>query len=100
MADEFQMGHAPVLGSDEMFGPSMPEGYEPPEAPNSEERPIDRLVPNSQLHNDVLAKLVGRLDYSERSMQAFYSRWNVNEKKVQAYINLPDPTPMPLSGPS
>jgi len=90
MANEFQMGNAPVIGSDQMFGPSIPEGYEPPEAPNGEERPIDRLVPNSQLHNDVLAKLVGRLDYSERSMQAFYSRWNVNEKKVQAYINLPD----------
>ena len=92
MANEFQMGNAPIMApGSEMFGPGTTDtGYEPPPSVNAEPRPIDRLVPNSQLHNDVLAKLVGRLDYSERSMQAFYSRWNVNEKKVQAYINLPD----------
>jgi hypothetical protein len=59
-----------------------------PAAP--EPQPIDLLVPNSDLHTDVLDRLMKRLNYSERTMSKFYSRWNVSERKVQAYINLPD----------
>ncbi|TXH10400.1 MAG: hypothetical protein E6R03_15500 [Hyphomicrobiaceae bacterium] len=30
------------------------------------------------------------MNYSERTMSGFYSRWNANEKKLQAYIDLPN----------
>ncbi len=65
------------------------------EAPDTAEakpegRPIDKLVPQSELHNTVLQYLLRRLNYSERTMTQFYSRWNANERKIQAYINLPD----------
>lgn len=53
-------------------------------------RPIDLLVPQSALHADVLDRLMKRLNYSERTMSNFYKRWNVSEKKVQAYIDLPN----------
>jgi len=52
--------------------------------------PIDKLVPQSELHNRVLQYLLRRLNYSERTMTQFYSRWNASERKLQAYINLPD----------
>jgi hypothetical protein len=52
--------------------------------------PIELLAPNSELHQNVLDYLLKRLNYSERSMSAFYPRWNVSEKRVQAYIDLPD----------
>lgn len=53
-------------------------------------RPIDELTPGSDKHNKVLSYLTDRLNYSERSMTQFYSRWNASEKKIQAYINLPN----------
>jgi len=52
--------------------------------------PIDKLKPKSPEHDKVLSYLLTRLDYSERMMSQFYSRWNSNEMRVQAYINLPD----------
>src|SRR5215469_2485321 len=54
------------------------------------QQPIDMLAPQSELHNRVLQYLLRRLNYSERSMTQFYSRWNASERKLQAYINLPD----------
>jgi hypothetical protein len=53
-------------------------------------RPIDLLVPKSEMHSKLLEYLRKRLETSERSMSNFYPRWNVNERKVQAYVNLPD----------
>jgi hypothetical protein len=53
-------------------------------------KPIDRLRPNSTTHMRVLDYLNGRLNYSERKMSAFYSRWSMNEARVQAFISLPD----------
>ena len=52
-------------------------------------RPIDKLRPNTKEHADVLDYLVKRIELSERKMCQFYPRWQVNEKKVQAYIDLP-----------
>jgi len=49
---------------------------------------IDRLAPLSELHNKVKRHLLDRLEFSERKMSQFYSRWNAREKQVQAYINL------------
>src|SRR5215471_5443554 len=71
----------------DITGPGEQESPKVTEAP---ERPIDKLVPQSELHNNVLQYVLRRLNYSERSMTQFYSRWNANERKIQAYINLPD----------
>jgi hypothetical protein len=62
----------------------------PAEASDEPKQPIDLLVPQSELHNRILQYLLRRLNYSERTMTQFYSRWNANERKLQAYINLPD----------
>lgn len=53
-------------------------------------RPIDRLDPDSTLHGELLTYLTTRLEMSERAMGCFYDRWRANEKRVQAYIDLPD----------
>lgn len=60
----------------------------PPAA--AEETPIQMLKPGSEHHQFVLDYLLDRLNYSERTMSQFYSRWNASEKKIQAYINLPN----------
>lgn len=52
-------------------------------------RPIERLRPGSALHDSVLNYLMERLNASENKMASFYPRWRCNEKKVQAYIDLP-----------
>ena len=51
---------------------------------------IDQLRPGSDNHKIVLEYLLSRLNDSERAMSKFYPRWTVSEKKVQAYIDLPD----------
>lgn len=58
--------------------------------PKPPEEPIDKMVPGSDLHAKVLEYMLDRLNYSERTMTQFYSRWNASERKLQAYINLPD----------
>src|SRR5262245_12137245 len=63
----------------------------PPEQKTEKElSPIETLAPNSPKHANVLQYLLKRLDYSERMMSKFHSRWNANEMKIQAYINLPN----------
>lgn len=57
---------------------------------DSEKRPIDLLEPESPLHSKVLEHLLKRLQMSEDAMDDFYPRWQINEKKLQAYIDLPD----------
>lgn len=52
--------------------------------------PIDRLLPNSELHGKVLDYLIARIEHSERAMSVFYPRWQAAEKRVQAYIKLED----------
>lgn len=72
------------------FSNDTNESAEPTTPAKAAERPIDKLVPQSELHNTVLQYLLRRLNYSERTMTQFYSRWNASERKIQAYINLPD----------
>lgn len=54
------------------------------------EAAIDALKPQSDLHNFVLQRLSDRIAMSERAMSKFYSRWQMNESKFQAYVDLPD----------
>lgn len=50
---------------------------------------IDKLVPGSTFHDEVKQKVLDRIQMSERKMSQFYARWSINEKKMQAYIDLP-----------
>lgn len=52
--------------------------------------PIDRLRPGSELHKRVLDYLITRIEHSERAMSQFYERWQAQEKRVQAFVNLAD----------
>ncbi|KKL48578.1 hypothetical protein LCGC14_2324130, partial [marine sediment metagenome] len=56
----------------------------------TDSRPIDTLGPDTKKHNDLRDYLLERIRASERKMQGFYSRWEANERRVQAYIELPD----------
>ncbi len=51
--------------------------------------PIERLA-DKKLHAKVLTYVTDRFKMSENEMSKFYDRWRVNEKKLQAYIDLPD----------
>jgi len=70
---------------------SLDTKVESPDQPKvtDQETPLDKLKPGSELHTKVLQYLLDRLNYSERTMSQFYSRWNSSERKIQAYINLP-----------
>lgn len=63
---------------------------EEPDAPRGPSDPIDKLEPGSELHKKVLEYLLARIKLSEDRMAQFYSRWEVNEMKMLAYINLPN----------
>lgn len=58
--------------------------------PAPAERPIDRLVPGSDLHQKVLEYLKHRIKFSEEKMSNFHSRWRVAEQKTMAYVDLPN----------
>ena len=51
---------------------------------------IDLLPPGSERHDFVKDYLLQRLRDSERKMNQFHARWQVSEKKMQAYIDLPN----------
>jgi hypothetical protein len=51
---------------------------------------IDWLKPGSPQHSHVVEMLKSRLEYSERRMSSFYSRWRLNEMSLQAYITSND----------
>ncbi len=72
------------------FG-SLPKS-EYPKVPKAQakESPIDMLGKNADLHSKVLAYLNARITASENAMTAFYPRWAWNEKRIQAYIDLPN----------
>lgn len=53
-------------------------------------RPIDWLKPGTPGHQNVLNMLTTRLQLSEQMMAGFYNRWQAQEKRVQAYVDLPD----------
>ena len=61
-----------------------------PRVTDTGRRPIDVLKPDSKEHGRVLEYLLKRLNSSERVMTRFHGRWNINEKKIQAFISLPD----------
>lgn len=54
------------------------------------QEPIDLLKPGSAHHEHVLTYLKDRLKTSEDAMSKFYARWQIAERKFQAYLSLPD----------
>jgi hypothetical protein len=77
-------GVAPGLGGEAR------ENWPTVSAATEAKAPIDLMVPNSTAHARVLQYMLARIDHSERAMSAFYPRWQISEKKMQAYINLGD----------
>jgi hypothetical protein len=53
------------------------------------QRPIDLMKPGSIKHNQVLQYLTERLSNSEHAMMKFRGRWRANERRNQAWIDLP-----------
>lgn len=52
----------------------------------SGEAAIERLRPNSELHQKVLTKLMDMYRLSSRHMSQFYDRWRAAELQYQAYL--------------
>lgn len=52
--------------------------------------PIDLLKPGSPHHQWVLEYLLDRIKVSEDRMTKFYPRWQIAERKHQAYMSLPN----------
>lgn len=63
---------------------------EPPKFAELKEgmEPIDLLRPNTDHHSWVLNYLLNRIKSSEDSMTPFYPRWQVAERKMQAFIHM------------
>lgn len=55
-----------------------------------EERAINKLKPNSDLHRDVLDKLNKMYDFGKREMEKHYSRFNYAEQRIQAWTSVAD----------
>lgn len=55
----------------------------------TDDAPISRLKPGTDLADVLVAYLKTRLEMSERKMSRFYARWRAREKQLQAYLDLP-----------
>lgn len=69
---------------------NLPKKEWPDVETKPDEKPIEALKPGSTAHSRVLNMLNKQIEYSEREMDKFYSRWNIAEYKAQAYISLGD----------
>ena len=69
--------------------PGNRQDFRPPKFSQGQS-PIDLLVPGSDHHKYVLNYLLDRIKTSEDRMRRFYARWQINERKMQAYMTLPD----------
>jgi hypothetical protein len=52
--------------------------------------PIKKLRPDSELHRRTISKLDSMFKFGKDAMRRHYGRWNMNEMKVQAYVNCND----------
>lgn len=87
-------GYIPSGTTDQLTDPGtqldLNLGDTPTISAQAQQLPIDYLSPGSELHKQVLQKLNDRLSMSERKMNTFYSRWRFNEKRMQAFVDLPE----------
>lgn len=54
------------------------------------ERAIDKLKPDSELHMKVLEKLNAMWTFGKGKMRDHYSRWNFAEQRIQAFTSMED----------
>lgn len=62
----------------------------PDETKPEEERLINKLKPDSDLHRDTLQKLNAMYDFSKKKMEEHYWRWNYAEQRIQAWTSIVD----------
>lgn len=55
-----------------------------------EERVIEKLKPDSELHRDTLDKLNAMWDFGKGKMKDHYPRWNYAEQRIQAWVSAQD----------
>lgn len=72
------------LDDDSLDGPKFPS------VTSEDGDPIDLLIPGSDHHKFVLEYLLKRIKQSEDKMSKFYARWQIAERKMQAYLTLPN----------
>src|SRR5205085_10041393 len=65
-------------------------GQAPDEQKPEEERVINKLKPDSDLHRDTLDKLNAMYNFSTKEMEKSYSRWNYAEQRIQAWTSVQD----------
>lgn len=81
---------------EELLGLNMTLGDPDVEKPKKfaelspDQKPIDLLVPGSEHHTYVLNYLNDQIKTSEDAMSKFYPRWQIAERKMQAYLSLPN----------
>lgn len=51
---------------------------------------LDRMMKNKEFHDKTLSFLKARIKMSQDAMTRFYPRWQVAEKKIQAYVPVKD----------
>lgn len=80
-----------LLGLDMTLGdPEAPERPKEFAELKPGQMPIDLLVPGSDHANYVLNYLNDQIRTSEEAMSKFYPRWQIAERKMQAYLSLPN----------
>lgn len=97
----------PVLGAQPTFDGAtppaqVPGGNSPPPETGlntmrgfmtdaeGEQKAIDKLRPDSELHGKVLDKLNAMWDFGKGEMKKHYSRWNFAEQRIQAFTSMED----------
>lgn len=54
------------------------------------EKAIDKLKPDSELHQKVLERLNAMWDFGKGKMRDHYNRWNFAEQRIQAFTSMED----------
>lgn len=81
-------GNAPSVSNALSYvrSPLQPPDEQRPE----EERVINRLKPDSELHRKTLEKLKAMYKFGKDEMKKHYSRWNYAEQRIQAWTSIQD----------
>lgn len=81
-------GNAPSLTTALSYvrSPQEPADEQRPE----EERAINKLRPDSELHRETLQKLEAMFKFGKDEMKKHYSRWNYAEQRIQAWTSITD----------
>lgn len=83
---------AELLDAIGLGGEKTQTGSRPKEFPKlaAGQSALDVLKPGSEHHKYVLNYLLEQIKMSEDAMSKFYPRWQIAERKMQAYLHLPN----------